>query len=843
MIRFITNLFDKKERTLVPFLYFLFSIFFLYKIVAFKGFIIGEDIAFPITNLQSKFFWDSNVYTWISNLVLSYRNNSTGYALPLQAIWLIFRALNLGPMLFLKAFMVFVFWLPSVTMYLFLRYMNIRKATAFVAGLFYITTPLFFDYMIMGWFFVLLAMGLLPLAVYYFVRSVKESNLNLSLLAGIFYALAFIQSQSIVWFGLVFLFLAIYLIRDTLTLKRFLASLAITMLVYVLLNFYIIFPLIIIPDPSVSGSDYLNAAASIGMTHYLFPINIIRLWGSLYNFQYETIVRKQNLELLSFIVPILLTITLFIKQRRQLIISLWCISIIPLLMYFLNQHREWLSYVPFSNVIRDFSRFSVLANFAYPILLALVVDYLWKKTHVYKLILIVLFAGWLTYLYPWWSFELTAWEHRNGMDSRLTEKEYPEEFFRLETKLASLKLDQKMLYLPPSYNGSITDDDKKYPSGLRDIFAINSPVPGLLTKSDRKLGPTSFIDFFTTSLYSDLRMLNFMPVKQIIDRKNFEYEQREKLESTLLEEEKQGILKSSEDGSVRLYKLKQFVPHFITTNNSVVANEYLNVFAGDLNKANFNPRTSFFLRAQNQKKSLESLPSSLDRSPYVEFKKINPIKYRLIIHGAQGNFPLVFSESFHDGWKIYPGSSVKNESIEKLSKQIQSYKIIENNEEDQASKEELYEYINMGLVSNLGDSKQKTTKHFSWQNGRERLDHEERYSIDFVSKNFQNTIQNDNLLRGKFSETYFKKPLIEESSHLVVNGYANAWIISSENVCDKSPESCVRNADNTKDLSLVVEFWPQRIFYFSLLISTLTLIGVLAYLAYNRKKMHKNITI
>lgn len=41
------------------------------------------------------------------------------------------------------------------------------------------------------------------------------------------------------------------------------------------------------------------------------------------------------------------------------------------------------------------------------------------------------------------------------------------------------------------------------------------------------------------------------------------------------------------------------------------------------------------------------------QTPKIEFKKINPTRYIVDVKGAKGPFTLVFSESFHDGWKAY----------------------------------------------------------------------------------------------------------------------------------------------------------------------------------------------
>lgn len=228
------------------------------------------------------------------------------------------------------------------------------------------------------------------------------------------------------------------------------------------------------------------------------------------------------------------------------------------------------------------------------------------------------------------------------------------------------------------------------------------------------------------------------------------------------------------------------------------------------------------------------------KNPILEFKKISPTKYRVRVHGAKGGFPLVFSESFHEGWKGY---LVKTEPAKvrikaDLANKVSSYRVLDGNDDDQANREELLDYISKGWVTELGDDEQKTIIHNKWENGERRLDYLEKYSIDFVSKNFQDTIQNDNLQNGAFYEAWFEKPLPEEE-HLPVNGYANSWYIEVEKNCNEYSNKCIKNADGSYDMELVVEFEPQRLFYIGLFVSGMALFCCLVYLGYSFAKRRK----
>jgi len=44
-------------------------------------------------------------------------------------------------------------------------------------------------------------------------------------------------------------------------------------------------------------------------------------------------------------------------------------------------------------------------------------------------------------------------------------------------------------------------------------------------------------------------------------------------------------------------------------------------------------------------------------NPTIQFKKVNPAKYRINVSGAHGQYILAFSEAFHKNWKIYVSST------------------------------------------------------------------------------------------------------------------------------------------------------------------------------------------
>jgi hypothetical protein len=306
--------------------------------------------------------------------------------------------------------------------------------------------------------------------------------------------------------------------------------------------------------------------------------------------------------------------------------------------------------------------------------------------------------------------------------------------------------------------------------------------------------------------------------------------------------EENGWIKKIEDNEYfNVYKVDDsfFLPYFYVSQKNIISQRTINELPRIFSEENWQIQSAVFFENQNQGKDnvLKKIQNNNIDSPILEFKKINPTKYRVVVHHTSGTLPLVFSESFHDGWKAYLTPS------EKLKIKNSNYKILDGNNDDQASKDELAVYIKNGWITTLGDGKEKIINHMKWENISQKIDYAEKYNIDFVSKNFQGTIQNDNLPNSSVFETWFKKPIDDNQNHLMANGYANSWVINSEDLC-KNNNNCIKNADGTYDLEMVVEFWPQRLFYIGIFISGMTFLVCIGYLVYDwRKKKKKKDTL
>lgn len=399
----------------------------------------------------------------------------------------------------------------------------------------------------------------------------------------------------------------------------------------------------------------------------------------------------------------------------------------------------------------------------------------------------------------------------------------PQDYFDMQEKLDSVKTDAKTLYT----NGGFT----------------------YITTTWGYFGPPLYDFLYTTNNVDCITINNpsLYNVGIIFTDKSSLF--RVKCPS---ETNKGSIIKQTDVVELSRFPNDLFLPHFYVSSNSTVSFGNLRNMSNLNFEDDYQIRSAIFFRHQNSGKDdvLNNLNTKKIDNQVLEFRKINPTKYRIKIYSASGQFPLVFSESFHDGWKVYIEKGGLDSRVGG-NDTLENYKILDGNADNQASRSELSDYTSKGLISTLGDGKEKVINHKKWDSEKQEEvpDYIEKYSIDFISKNFQGTIQNNNLPEGHFWETWlptsykvessklssffeWNKGVIElpDGNHLMVNGYANSWVIDTDKVCTDNPSFCTKNPDGSYDFEVVVEFWPQRLYYLGCIISITALISCLLWM-------------
>lgn len=483
----------KFKNYLISLIFFLaFSILLFWPVFKLNGIVVGGDWPMPETKSQVEIFFKSHLNTWsnTSNLFGGRQISNTSiiyaliiYLLSITGISVAFISKLIFPLIFAFA---------AANTNLLLRSYKIQPLISFLFGLVFITTPLFFNYSLMGWQFVLFSLALMPLFIYFFQMSLEsQRGLNFVLISAIIFSLAVVQSQTLIWYPLIML--AIILVnlsakREFLfqSIKKF----CLVIFFFFLFNLYWLPAMLFFPDSGVSGSNMINSSISLGTSLRLSMANLLRGWGSLFNYQFESSYPPGFL-IVSFTL-IFLSLTIFLwkqKVNKNWLIFL-TLLLIPIAFYKLD--RNILASLPFSNIIRDLARFSVLSTLSLVVLSAFAVNQLFLVKNYLVRSLLLVFVTLLLVLNAWPALSWEMFSYPRGeSDFRFRTYKQSAELSQFEKKI-NQEENLRALYLPTG--GLINLEDKRFDGNFEKIWdtqAAFSKNPGIITDSDRGQGAAS----------------------------------------------------------------------------------------------------------------------------------------------------------------------------------------------------------------------------------------------------------------------------------------------------------------------------------------------------------------
>lgn len=93
---------------------------------------------------------------------------------------------------------------------------------------------------------------------------------------------------------------------------------------------------------------------------------------------------------------------------------------------------------------------------------------------------------------------------------------------------------------------------------------------------------------------------------------------------------------------------------------------------------------------------------------------------------------------------------------------------------------------------------------------------------------------NDNKINGYLGSwvPFVRPDKVSDEYHFALDDSLNGWYVDTAIYCDHNSTLCTKNIDGSYNIEMVVEFFPQRWFYLSLLISGVTLIGFMGYIGF-----------
>lgn len=768
----------------------------------------------------------------------------------LQRSGISFKVINI-----LSIFLVYM--LPFLSMLWMLNgALRIRFPISFLISLFYIINP-FSTYHLQGLMFWNSApLFLLPLS-FGIIYKYYTDKLKVFLFFGLVTSLFAFAFANIPYFGIfhIFLLLTIIIISSmregAVKLKTIVQYFIITELSFFLFNFWWLANLLrfYVQDTgkyNLKGVSFAWAKSSLangdGVMNNILSFRTLLGPGS---DSFFSIFYYHALILLVLAIPLVIFVFLLFNTGRKRYKNkiLLTVFIIFLFIIFLNKGAYppfgnfylWsIKYVPLFEIFKTpFEKFSVLFVFLFSLSLALVLKN--EKNRIYGRIL------WLYILVcsiPFFTLNFMPdfKVEENVYISRkfINKKEYTD----AEHFLNNDRINYRYLSLPGSRNYQVTMaiEGNKYYRGMDPVlYAIKKGFIGAYSGNFDVI----YDNLSNKNLENILSLYN---IKKIMVNEDIypsfgfkELESKEQLNSIFSQK-----MDKTENGPIKIYSLNSFLPLFYTPQKTILSRRKLDDILRIVTQDDYNIRSGIFFEEQNSPESFQRISAMLEQKngdktpPSIEYKKISPVKYRIRIHKASATFPLIFSEIFHDKWKVY---ATNTQNQKNKIKSLDEYKILDGNEKDQATKDELSSYIKNRLVTTLGDGEEKNKEHDEWGEGKRTIDYVEKYKIKFISKNFNGTIQNDNLPDGKVWETWFEDPVGNDANHLMVNGYANGWLIDPGEICREN-SLCSKNNDGTYDFELVVEFWPQRMLFIGTavtLITTLISSGCLLYNWRSRK--------
>jgi len=516
---------------------------------------MGGDWAFPTTAIETQNYFANHFSSWsyIGNLFGDrlFSPTSLFFASILKALSLMGAKGDISPKIILVTF----FALASTNFNLLLRYFKVNSRIAFFGGLLYVFSPIFFNYFLMGWQFVILFMAILPLIIYFFDISINKNNYRLALLVALLFSLVVVQSQALVWVPIVLLSMSLSYFSDKKKLYVSFKMLALIFFVFVLLNMYWLPGMLLLQDSELVDTSLVNSVVSLGTAARLSVPNLLRLWGSLFNYQFETSYNL-TLSLISFIVPLLAVLGAIAYKTKRYAIYLLFLFIVPILFYALD--RDILSSIPFSGLLRDIARFTVLSTFSAVALVSLFLNYIYtrfkKKKWLVGLLAIILLLNIMPF------FNSSLYEGRvNDYDFRLRTFQLSSDQITLEKMFDNEKEGKTALFLP--IGGTISTKDNVLFKGayqeMQDLYAGFSSVPGVSSISDRSTDASGdMLKEINRALVSGedqnfKNIINRLDIEYIVFRRNLEYRDNDSNDvSGRVEEMIEGLVR---DGTANIY--------------------------------------------------------------------------------------------------------------------------------------------------------------------------------------------------------------------------------------------------------------------------------------------------
>lgn len=340
--------------------YITISIFFLFGVIISQGDVAQQDWSIPVTASGTLAVFSSTLFSWSYN---GFGSANKVWGFPF------FEIINaaLGQIGFfggaeIKLLAVFLVALGGITAYALAKSLGLRRCSSFLVGLFFMTTPIVFNWLMFGWIFYLIAYDLLPLFLIAAKKFLETSDLRYALVSGIILSIATTQVSFILIYPVLGFLLALFESKGNV--KIFVRGIVVT-IVSILIWFLTYLNFMVSLNSSNLLSFYQGSflAATIAQFSHLSNIlNPIRLWGSTFNYQFETYFAKE-LTILSFVPLIIAVMAIAIRPRDRHVLFAAFAYLFVFAAYFSYENMSYIVlHLPYGSIFEAPSVFLVPAS-------------------------------------------------------------------------------------------------------------------------------------------------------------------------------------------------------------------------------------------------------------------------------------------------------------------------------------------------------------------------------------------------------------------------------------------------------------------------------------------------
>lgn len=350
--------------------YFAISVLFLFRLISSFGNAAQQDWGIPLTAQAAYSDLHSLFFAW----------QYTGFGGPPVGYWGLpyFQFLNaaLAPLGFfggteVKELSVSLVALAGIAAYVLCKSFGLRFFSSFLSGLFFMATPLVFNWLTFGFIYYLIAYDLLPIMILITRKYLENSDLRYALINGVIFSVVLEQATFIVLYPLLWILFVLFESRGKpkiILRGLFFTFVSLSVWFLTALSFFTTFNKETFSFYQGSFFGVINAQYS----HLSSLLNPIRLWGSTYNFQFETYFPKE-LALLSFIPALLVAFGILLKPRDRHVLFFSLAFLFVFVAYESYNNLHYIVYnLPFGAVFEAPSIFLVPASLGIAVLVGYV---------------------------------------------------------------------------------------------------------------------------------------------------------------------------------------------------------------------------------------------------------------------------------------------------------------------------------------------------------------------------------------------------------------------------------------------------------------------------------------